>query len=131
NNLSQHHKYGIMGDGSSPGKPSIAKYFPGGVVQCNVLAGGNASLYPTPNAFPTVTDWTAGFVEPAEGDYAVLAGSVLAKSGCNGTVPGADLAAVDAAMGGGGSSSSEPPPPPPPPPTNQLPIADAGGPYTA
>jgi len=59
----------------------------------------------------------------------VLAGSVLAKSGCNGTFPGADLAAVDAAIGGGGSSSVEPPPPPPP--TNQLPIADAGGPYTA
>ena len=129
NNLSQHHKYGIMGDGSSPGKPSIAKYFPGGVVQCNVLAGGTASLYPTPNAFPTVADWNAGFVDPAEGDYGVVAGSVLAKSGCSGTVPGADLAALDAAMGGGGSSPSEPPPPPPP--TNQLPIADAGGPYTA
>jgi hypothetical protein len=126
NNLSQHHKYGIMGDGSSPGTPTIAKYFPGGVVQCNVLAGGNASLYPTPNAFPTVAEWDAGFVNPSAGDYRVAPGSVLEKSGCNGTVPGADLAAVNAAVGGSSASA-----PPPSDPANLAPIADAGGPYTA
>jgi hypothetical protein len=126
NNLSQHHKYGIMGDGSSPGTPTIAKYFPGGVVQCNVLAGGNASLYPTPNAFPTVAEWEAGFVNPSAGDYRVAPGSVLEKSGCNGTVPGADLAAVNAAVGGSSASA-----PPPSDPANLAPIADAGGPYTA
>jgi hypothetical protein len=125
NNLSQHHKYGIMGDGSSPGKPSIAKYFPGGVVQCNVLAGGTASLYPTPNAFPTVAEWNAGFVNPSAGDYRLVTGSVLAKSVCNGVVPGADLAAVNAAIAG------NPIVEPPIDPANVLPIADAGGPYTA
>jgi hypothetical protein len=125
NNLSQHHKYGIMGDGASPGKPTIAKYFPGGVVQCNVLAGGSASLYPTPNAFPTVAEWNAGFVNLSAGDYRVAPGSVLEASGCNGTVPGADLAALGAAMAGGGGGE---------PPTgsgNKVPIADAGGPYMA
>ena len=108
NNLSQHHRYGIMGDGASPGKPTIAKYFPGGVVQCNVLAGGNASLYPTPNAFPTVAEWSAAFVDPAAGDYRVVAGSVLSKSGCSGAIPGADLAALAAAMGG--TPAADPPP---------------------
>ena len=95
NNLSQHNKYGILGDGATPGKPTLTKYFPGGVVQCNVLAGGNASLYPTPNAFPTTAEWNAGFVDLADGDYRVTAGSVLAKSGCGGAIPGANLAAVD------------------------------------
>ena len=28
--------------------------FPAAIVRCNVLAGGTASLYPTPNAFPSV-----------------------------------------------------------------------------
>jgi hypothetical protein len=132
NNLSRHNTYGIMGDRASPGKLTIAMYFPGGVVQCNVLAGGNASSYPTPNAFPTVAEWNAGFVNPSAGDYRVVAGSVLAKSGCNGAVPGADLAAVNAAVGGS-PVVAEPPPPPPAPsdPANVAPVADAGGPYTA
>ncbi len=30
NNISQHHSYGIMGDGATTGKPTITKYFPGG-----------------------------------------------------------------------------------------------------
>ena len=100
NNLSQHNKYGILGDGATPGKSTLTKYFPGGVVQCNVLAGGNASLYPTPNAFPTTAEWNTGFVDLADGDYRVTAGSVLAKSGCGGAIPGANLAAVAAAFGG-------------------------------
>jgi hypothetical protein len=124
NNLSQHHKYGIMGDGASPGNPTIARYFPGAVVRCNVLAGGKASLYPTPNAFPTTEEWSVGFVDPAEGDYRVAPGSVLSTSGCASTVPGADLAALTAAMGG-------PPVTDPVEPDNVTPIADAGGPYTA
>ena len=128
NNLSQHHKYGIMGDGSTTGKPTIAKFFPGGVVQCNVLAGGNASLYPTPNAFPTTAEWNAGFVNLSAGDYRVVAGSVLSKSGCNGAVPGANLAAVNAALGGSPVVAE---PPPPSDPGNVAPTADAGGPYTA
>jgi hypothetical protein len=123
-NLSRHHKYGIMGDGASPGNPTIAKYFPGAVVRCNVLAGGQASLYPTPNAFPTLEEWSVGFVDPAAGDYRVAPGSVLSTSGCVGAIPGADLAALTAAMGG-------PPVTDPIEPANVAPIADAGGPYTA
>ena len=129
NNLSQHHRYGIMGDGASTGKPTIAKYFPGGVVQCNVLAGGPASLYPTPNAFPTTAQWSAGFVDPSGGDYTVVPGSTLAQSGCNGSVPGANLAALGAATGG--EVADPPAEPPPPDPANQPPVADAGGPYSA
>ena len=100
NNLSQHHRYGIMGSGASTGKPTIAAYFPGGVVQCNVLAGGTASLYPTPNAFPTVAQWDSAFVDPAAGDYRIASGSAVAAAGCGGSVPGADFPVLNAAMGG-------------------------------
>ena len=42
NNISQHHRYGIMGDGATTGIPTITRYFPGAIVRCNVLAGGSA-----------------------------------------------------------------------------------------
>jgi hypothetical protein len=126
NNISQHHKYGIMGGGSSTGNPTLARYFPGAVVQCNVLAGGSAALYPVPNAFPSVTDWNASFVDPANGDYRLKTGSPVALAGCGGVTPGADIAAITLASGG--DIVDEPPPVPPS--TNQPPVADAGGPYT-
>jgi hypothetical protein len=124
NNISQHRQYGIMGDGVSTGNPTLAKYFPGAVVRCNVLAGGTASLYPSPNGFPTVAQWTASFVDAAAGDYRLLPGSPVATAGCSGVVPGADLAAVSAATGGGPVAEV------PEPAGNQPPVADPGGPYS-
>src|SRR4029453_1798237 len=97
-------------------------------VPCNVLAGRHAPPHPTPNAFPPTAEWNAGFVNPSAGDYRVVAGSVLSKSGCNGAVPGADLGAVNAAIGGSPVVAE---PPPPSDPGNVAPTADAGGPYTA
>jgi hypothetical protein len=124
NNVSQHHRYGIMGSSTSTGKPTIAAFFPGGVFQCNVLAGGSASLYPTPNAFPTAAEWNSAFVNPAAGDYRIASGSALAAAGCGGSVPGADFPVLSAAMGGPPLAEV-----PPGEPANQGPVADAGGPY--
>jgi hypothetical protein len=128
NNISQHHRYGIMGDGATTGIPTITKYFPGATVRCNVLAGGSASLYPTPNAFPSVADWNASFVNAAAGDYRLIAGSPVASASCSGTIPGVDFAKLNAAIGG---MAADDPGPVEPPPSNQAPVADAGGPYTA
>ena len=94
NNVSQHHRYGIMGSGASTGKPTIAAFFPGGVFQCNVLAGGTASLYPTPNAFPTVAQWNSAFVNPAAGDYRIASGSALAAAGLRRVGAGRGLSGV-------------------------------------
>ena len=77
NNVSRNGTYGIMGDGTSSGLASIAKYFPLANVTCNVLAGGKASVYPTPNAFPTEAQFTASFVDYAGGDYELLPASVV------------------------------------------------------
>lgn len=129
NNISLHHKYGIMGGSSTTGTPTITKYFPGSVVQCNVLAGGDASLYPKPNGFPTVEQWNASFRSPATGDYRLIAGSPVAAAGCSGKTPGVDVQALNNALGGAIPTSTDPPPTTPPSP-NQAPIADAGGPYT-
>jgi hypothetical protein len=128
NNVSQHHRYGIMGGSSSIGIPTLTAYFPGSIVRCNVLAGGTASLYPTPNGFPSVADWNASFVNLASGDYRLIPGSPVALAGCSGAVPGVDLAKLNAAVGG---TPAEDPDPVDPPPSNQAPVADAGGPYTA
>ena len=140
NNISQHHRYGIMGDGATTGLPTITRYFPGASVRCNVLAGGNASLYPTPNAFPTVTQWNASFVDAGSGDYRLIPGSPVASGGCSGAIPGVDLAKLNAALQGTSTAPPTPTDPPPcrrpaaiepPPPSNQPPVADAGGPYTS
>lgn len=124
NNIHPHGKYGIMGGLSSPGIPTLTKYFPGANVTYNVFAGGSASLYPQPNSFPTMTEWNASFVNIAGEDFTVLAASVFYGAGSGGSVPGADTDAIDAAISGSssGGGGGEPSP-------NQSPLADAGGPY--
>ncbi|MDQ3213796.1 MAG: hypothetical protein M3Q85_14040, partial [Acidobacteriota bacterium] len=99
-NISLHHSYGIMGNGSSSGIPTITKFFPGGNVTCNVLAGGPSSVYPRPNAFPTVAQWTASFQDSAAEDYRLRAGSPVATAGCGGLTPGVNFTTLDAALGG-------------------------------
>ena len=128
NNISLHHRYGIMGDGATTGKPTLTKFFPGAVVQCNVLAGGSAKLYPTPNAFPTVAEWDASFVAAADEDFHLRAGSAVALAVCNGRVPGADIDAVARALSANGAQAPDPSGSPSTP--NLSPVADAGGPYT-
>lgn len=132
NNISIHGYYGVMGDGSSTGSATLTKYFPGAVFRCNVLAGGSASRYPSPNGFPTLAQWTASFVNAAAGDYRLIPGSPVALAGCSGVTPGADLSAVAAAVGGSAPDDDpEPAPTPVPDPENEPPVADAGGPYAA
>jgi hypothetical protein len=135
NNIQPHNKYGIMGGQSSTGIPTLTKYFPSANVTYNVFAGGPASSYPTPNAFPTMTEWNASFANVAGEDFRVLSTSVFYSAGSGGSVPGADTGVIntatatvlsgsaapppsDGGTGGGGST------------TNQPPVADAGGPYS-
>jgi hypothetical protein len=137
NNIAKHGTYGIMGENGRPGQYSIDKYFPSSNITYNVLAGGTASNYPKPNAFPTLTQWTASF--PGGDDYRILTTSVFYGAGIGGSVPGANIGTVSAAVSGveigtstSTSTSTPPPPPPPPPPTsNTAPVARPGGPYTA
>lgn len=126
NNISLHNTYGIMGENGRPGQYSIDLFFPGSTITNNVLAGGAASAYPAPNAFPTVAQWNASFVNAAAADYRLLATSVFYAAGAGGTIPGANFATLDAALGGTPASD----PPPVDPPANLVPVAVPGGPYT-
>ena len=128
NNIQPYGKYGIMGGLSSPGIPTLTKYFPGANVTYNVFAGGSASLYPQPNSFPTTTEWNASFANIAGEDFTLLPSSTFFDAGSGGSVPGADAAAIEAAIGGtsggsGGTGGGGSTP-------NQAPVADAGGPYS-
>ena len=121
-----------MGENGRPGQYTIDKFFPGSNITYNVLAGGPASSYPKPNAFPTLTEWNASFVDLAGNDYGLKTSSVFYSAGQGGGVPGADIGTVNVAVAGvvlglpadPGSSSD------PPPSTNVPPVARPGGPYS-
>ena len=133
NNISKHGTYGIMGEGGRPGQYSIDKYFPASNITYNVLAGGPASSYPKPNAFPTVDQWNASFVDASANDYRLKTTSVFYKAGAGATIPGADLGVVMAWVTGVETSAPSNPsaqPSPPPPTSNTAPVARPGGPYT-
>jgi hypothetical protein len=131
NNISRHNAYGIMGEGGRPGQYSIDLFFPASTITNNVLAGGPAASYPQPNSFPTVAQWDASFVNAAAADYRLLSSSVFFAAGAGGSIPGANIGTVNAAIGG--TVTVEPPPvveEPPPPTSNAAPVARPGGPYT-
>jgi hypothetical protein len=80
NNVMPHNEYGIIGSGTGPGASTLQKFFPGGIVRGNVLIGGPAASYPKENSFP--------------------ASAELIPKSANGRAPGADIAALDRALGG-------------------------------
>ena len=114
NNVAEHREYGIMGDNGRVGQYSIDMYFPNSNITYNVLAGGPASSYPTPNAFPTLEQWTASFANLAGGDYRLLPTSPFYRAGAGGSVPGADIAVVTAATAGAVRGTPTEPAPQPP-----------------
>jgi hypothetical protein len=105
-NIAKHNAYGIYGNGVGTGNPGIAKYLPASVVTGNVLAGGNASLYPTGNVFPTIAELMAQFVNAAAGDYRLIPTSTLRALPQG--VPGVDVDELQRVMAGqtGGAPSA-------------------------
>jgi hypothetical protein len=90
NNLLRHNEYGVKGDGVSTGQATLEKYFPGAVFEGNVLAGGNRTLYPRGNHFPSLTEFEALFF--GGGNYRLRPGAAVQGVG-------ADIAAIEAATG--------------------------------
>lgn len=112
NNISAHNAYGIKGDGTGIGNSTLNAYFPGLIFQKNILAGGNASDYPTDNYLnPPASLNDVGFTNyngGNGGDYLLTASSPY-----NGI--GADINALRAAVAGvveGVPSGSAPTSPP-------------------
>jgi hypothetical protein len=79
-NVMPHNEYGIIGSGTGPGNSTLQKFFPAGVIRGNVLIGAPAASYPRDNLFP--------------------ASAAALPKAADGRVPGADIAALDRALGG-------------------------------
>jgi hypothetical protein len=107
NNLLRDNAYGIFGGGSQEGVKSLSLYAPGSYVAGNTIGGAAAALYPGGNLFPSLTDWLAGFVNRAAGDYRLLSTSTSRGAALDGTDAGVAFPALDAAL------NAAPPPPPP------------------
>ncbi|MGE5360579.1 MAG: hypothetical protein ACM3NQ_16305, partial [Bacteroidales bacterium] len=90
NNMALHNEYGIKGDSRAIGNGTLTAYFPGAVVTRNVLAGGNASLYPDGNFFPSVSDFYAQFSNAQAGNFQLAASSSLLRSASDGSAIGVD-----------------------------------------
>jgi hypothetical protein len=73
-NIVPNNQYGIIGTNTGTGDQTLAQYFPGGMVQGNVIIGGSSSAYPRGNYFPA-SSTSVGFNDLAEGVYSLLAGS--------------------------------------------------------
>jgi hypothetical protein len=86
-----------MGDGSSVGNTTLARYFPGHVFKKNVIAGGRSALYPADNFFPAGIDDVA-FANPAAENYALGGSSPYKNSGTDGKNIGCDASALKAAF---------------------------------
>ena len=96
NNIVQHGPMGFKGSGTGDGNGTLNAYFPGFVFTRNVLAGSTASLYPASNFFPS-SYASVGFVDFANGDYRLAAASAYKNIASDGTDPGANIDAVNAA----------------------------------
>lgn len=74
NNIVPHNAYGIIGSDFDSGLASLRHYFPSATTTDNVIIGGDAKRYPSPNYFPA--DLTqVGFVDRLAGDYRLQANS--------------------------------------------------------
>ncbi len=93
NNLIPHNEYGVIGDGTGPGNPTLSKYFPNSAFTKNAIAGGRASLYPADNFFP------AAFDDIGEAKFTLSPSSSLRKAATDGRDIGCDLKALETSIG--------------------------------
>ena len=98
NNIVANNTWGVKGGGSSTGTPTLQMFFPDYRFLRNAIVGGKPALYPTDNFFPPTYD-AVGFVDRAGGDYRLAPESPLAGMGQGGTDVGADIDALEAAIG--------------------------------
>ncbi len=97
NNIALHNEYGVIGDGTGTGGPTISRYFPDGVFRNNVIAGGRSSLYPEGNFFPASID-EAKFADRDGGNYSLSDSSPYRNKATDGKNIGCDMAAIKAML---------------------------------
>jgi hypothetical protein len=100
NNIGMHNEYGVFGDGEGVGTAALSAYFPDAEFAGNVIAGGQASRYPSGNHFPSAGDVMAQFVNPAAGNFRLRAGSWIRRAATDEGPAGADVDQIVRAMYG-------------------------------
>lgn len=94
NSVWENNAYGIKGGGTAQGNETLAIWFPGAVVQRNLMIGAASWNYPTDNFFPLVAG-DVGFVNYPT-DVRLVPGSMFTGTATDGTNPGA----ADSLLGG-------------------------------
>jgi len=107
NNLTPNNAYGVIGDNTGRGEPTLNTYFPSCVFRGNVIAGVNeyggslTMYYPSAdfpgNSYPTSLD-AVGFVDRTGGNYRLAANSPYKSAATDGKDAGCDFDALLAAM---------------------------------
>jgi hypothetical protein len=94
-NILKHNEYGIIGSGTGVGNSTLERFFPGIILQDNVIVGGEMRNYPDGNFFP-VAETDVGFLDKAAGDYRLDPAASLRRGETNDS--GVDLPALCAAL---------------------------------
>jgi hypothetical protein len=98
-NLLSRGSIGFGGSGSGEGTATLTRYYTNYTFLKNAIIGANLNAYPPDNFFPSNTA-AVGFVDFAGGNYRLSASSPLKNQASDGKDVGADMDAVEAAMGG-------------------------------
>jgi hypothetical protein len=106
NNIAVNNDYGIIGDGTGPGTPTVAAYFPRATFRRNVLVGAEPGSYPADNFFPSALA-QVGFVGGSPLSYRLSAASPYRGAATDGLDVGVDEAAI-AGAGSVGPSAKTP-----------------------
>ena len=97
-NLAPHNDYGIHGVGTQPGRHSLETYFPGAIVERNVIVGNPyVAQYPLDNFHP-LSLAAVGFVDQVGRDYRLSSSSRYRRAGSDGKGIGVDFDELSAAM---------------------------------
>jgi uncharacterized protein (TIGR03437 family) len=128
NNLLNHNANGFIGNGTNTGFPTLSTYFPNIAMQRNVMAGGDASLYPADNFYPASLD-QVGFVNQAAGNYRLAATSQFKGQATDGKDIGCDMDALEEAMQPPTTTPTPTPTPTPSPSPSPSPTPTPQSPY--
>jgi len=110
NNLTIENPYGIYGDGGYLGTAGLTKYTPSYVFSKNLMVGASSGMNPAGNFYPSLAS-QVGFVDFANGNYALSSTSQYSKAGTDGKDIGVDFDQLNAAQGGSAPSPTPTPTP--------------------
>jgi hypothetical protein len=97
NNITPHNANGIRGHETGVGHPTLTTYFPGAIVEKNVIAAGDPTRYPPDNFFPASLE-AVGFADRTGANSRLAATSPYKRAGTDGKDLGADSDALASAL---------------------------------